>query len=459
MALKQQQNDKDEKHQQKQHKFVSEQAEIDLPTSSSDNRWRQLLWLFLLSVVFRLFAAHFLTEFFQQNPLFSTPWSSLKRLREGLFLYRQHNSDHKTVYDGDLFHVLPIFIELFRSSLDKPLLLHFQWMVFDLLTAYYTSRFVKSYIASGQQSDFRRSQWLEVLAFGGYLLNPMTIGCWMVGSLSSFVNLLVAMSICFMMEGGVLRSVLPLALAIQLNPYYAIIFCPIFIRFTGSRRFAAIFYAILASIGFFLLNALLLMNRGSSDGSVPDMLRCTFGFFLTVPDLTPNTGIFWYFFTQVFEHYRMLFLCAFQLNAFIYVVPFAALLRENPSLLAVHFMLIVALFSPYPSYAETALYLPAMAAFFDLHKFLRQRLLVGCALLAIFVLGPIMWSMWVITGSGNANFFFAIVWVFNLTQVFVAADLLSAFLRERIVTSYGAGDQEEMERRFEGIRLISVSPF
>uniref|UniRef100_A0A914I479 GPI transamidase subunit PIG-U n=1 Tax=Globodera rostochiensis TaxID=31243 RepID=A0A914I479_GLORO len=439
MALKQQQSDKDEKHQQKQHKFVSEPKEIDLPTSSSDNRWRQLLWLFLLSVVFRLFSAHFLTEFFQQNPLFSTPWSSLKRLREGLFLYRQHNSDHKTVYDGDLFHVLPIFIEIFRYSLDKPILLHFQWMVFDLLTAYYTSRFVKSYIASGQQSDFRRSQWLEVLAFGGYLLNPMTIGCWMVGSLSSFVNLLVAMSICFMMEGCVLCSVLPLALAIQLNPYYAILFCPIFIRFTGSRRFAAIFYAILASIGFFLLNALLLMNKGSYDGSVPDMLRCTFGFFLTVPDLTPNTGIFWYFFTQVFEHYP--------------------LLRENPSLLAVHFMLIVALFSPYPSYAETALYLPAMTAFFDLHKFLRQRLLVGCALVAIFVLCPIMWSMWVITGSGNANFFFAIVWVFNLTQVFVAADLLSAFLRERIVTSYGAGDQEEMERQFEGIRLITVSPF
>ena len=42
---------------------------------------------------------------------------------------------------------------------------------------------------------------------------------------------------------------------------------------------------------------------------------------LTVPDLTPNVGLFWYFFTEAFEHFRVFFLCVFQINAFLYVLP------------------------------------------------------------------------------------------------------------------------------------------
>lgn len=42
---------------------------------------------------------------------------------------------------------------------------------------------------------------------------------------------------------------------------------------------------------------------------------------LGVPDQTPNLGLFWYFFTETFEHFRVFFLCVFQINAFIYVLP------------------------------------------------------------------------------------------------------------------------------------------
>ena len=48
---------------------------------------------------------------------------------------------------------------------------------------------------------------------------------------------------------------------------------------------------------------------------------------LTVPDLTPNMGVFWYFFTEMFEHFRLFFICVFQINAFIYAVPLAVKLR------------------------------------------------------------------------------------------------------------------------------------
>ena len=48
---------------------------------------------------------------------------------------------------------------------------------------------------------------------------------------------------------------------------------------------------------------------------------------LLVPDLTPNIGLFWYFFIEIFEHFRVFFLSTFQLHVFLYVLPLAVKLR------------------------------------------------------------------------------------------------------------------------------------
>lgn len=47
-----------------------------------------------------------------------------------------------------------------------------------------------------------------------------------------------------------------------------------------------------------------------------------------VPDLTPTVGVFWYFFTEVFDHFRLFFLWVFQLNIFIFVIPLTLTLRR-----------------------------------------------------------------------------------------------------------------------------------
>ena len=43
-------------------------------------------------------------------------------------------------------------------------------------------------------------------------------------------------------------------------------------------------------------------------------LWATYGFILSVPELTPNMGLFWYFFTEMFEHFRVFFVCTFQVS-------------------------------------------------------------------------------------------------------------------------------------------------
>lgn len=48
---------------------------------------------------------------------------------------------------------------------------------------------------------------------------------------------------------------------------------------------------------------------------------------LSVPDLTPNIGLFWYFFAEMFEHFSLFFVCVFQINVFFYTIPLAIKLK------------------------------------------------------------------------------------------------------------------------------------
>lgn len=47
----------------------------------------------------------------------------------------------------------------------------------------------------------------------------------------------------------------------------------------------------------------------------------------------------------------------------------------------------------------------------------RYTLIGFGSIVASFVLSPIMWRMWMITGSGNANFYFAIIIVYVVALV------------------------------------------
>lgn len=79
---------------------------------------------------------------------------------------------------------------------------------------------------------------------------------------------------------------------------------------------------------------------------------------LNIPDLRPNVGLFWYFFTEMFEHFRMLFVCAFQLNAsLLYVAPLSLRLYREPLLLATSLTALAAIFRSYPSVGDVGFYL------------------------------------------------------------------------------------------------------
>ena len=62
-------------------------------------------------------------------------------------------------------------------------------------------------------------------------------------------------------------------------------------------------------------------------GNSWEFLASTYGVHLLLPDLTPNVGLWWYFFTEMFDPFREFFLCVFQLHLLIYAPGLTIRLR------------------------------------------------------------------------------------------------------------------------------------
>lgn len=154
---------------------------------------------------------------------------------------------------------------------------------------------------------------IVVLNECSYLFNPLTIAACVGLSPSLISNAAILLSLVLAQSGSVLAAV-PLALATYLAVYPLQLLLPLcFI----SRRspILVLFVFVSTAVALFGWSFWWLQSWQFIDDA--------YGFVLAVRDLTPNIGLFWYFFTEVFSHFRHYFLFAFQLHCFAYALPAA----------------------------------------------------------------------------------------------------------------------------------------
>lgn len=81
---------------------------------------------------------------------------------------------------------------------------------------------------------------------------------------------------------------------------------------------------------------------------------------LQLPDLTPNAGLWWYFFIEMFDPFRAFFLGVFWLHMLSYSVPFCLRLQKQPLAATVLMLGIIAIFEPYANIGDVGAFLSAL---------------------------------------------------------------------------------------------------
>jgi phosphatidylinositol glycan class U len=158
-----------------------------------------------------------------------------------------------------------------------------------------------------------------------------------------------------------------------------------------------------------------------------EWMDATYGFLLRAEDLTPNLGLHWYFFAEMFDDFRAFFLCAFAgFGAFLVLPAVVRMGRDRPLFCVFVAKLCATATAPYPTLGDVAGHLAMLPLFAEPLRRYRGGFLVAAAYAFVGILAPIFWRLWIESRVANANFFFAV----TLAHVAAHATLCVGCARE-----------------------------
>ncbi|KAJ5156689.1 hypothetical protein N7492_009492 [Penicillium capsulatum] len=383
----------------------------------------------------------------------STPVNSFKRLQEGLFLYTRNVSP----YDGGVFHQAPLLLPLFALLPDlksSPFPTAIFYFIIDLLNAHALATISESgqSVQSRLHSAVRKHiQWDGVSVAAWFLFNPFTIATCLARSTSVFTTSGILFAVSNAVDGNSINAMMALGLASYLSLYPALLFVPLVLLCYDQRAekpgppSVTIFTLqhgafLLASVAGLLGLSVLIT------GNFWEFMSATYGFHLLVPDLTPNVGLWWYFFIEMFDSFREFFLGVFWLHLAAYVGGFTARLRRQPLFIITSLLGIFTIFKPYPSISDASLYFALLPLYRHLFPLMRYTFFAVSALLYSILLGPAFYHLWIYAGSGNANFFYAITLVWSLGLSILLSDSIFAALRDEWEQDHPEGQGQEVKQ-------------
>lgn len=384
----------------------------------------------------------------------STPVSSFKRLQEGLFLYQRGVSP----YDGGVYHQAPLLLAIFEL-LPASLI----YTALDLLNGYSLGLIAERIKVTSPR--FQKLNTSTITA--AYLFNPFTILSCLGRSTTIFTSAAMIQAVASAMTGNAFGAMFATAIGTCLSMYPALLLPPLLLLQRQYQQQPLTSAKVINMLGSFAGVLVLLLGASALlVGNFQDFLTSCYGAQITVTDLTPNVGLWWYFFIEIFDAFRDFFIGVFWLHLVGYVGALTVRLPEQPLFVITSLLGLIAIFKPYPSIADISLYLgflplyghvmPCMYSFrngasssyfanFDVVT--RYTFVAASVLLYATLLGPAFHYIWIYAGSGNANFFYAITLVWSLGLSILVGDTLYAVLRDE-------WEMERPEMRGKDVRQI-----
>ncbi|CAE8710698.1 unnamed protein product [Polarella glacialis] len=191
-----------------------------------------------------------------------------------------------------------------------------------------------------------------------------------------------------------------------------------------------------------LFSCLLGASAAIMDGEL-QFLEASFLAVVAVRDLTPNVGVFWYLFIEVFDRYRLLYLVAFHGQLLFYPVPLHLRLgRHKPTGPFIHCAIaigMVTLFKPYPTASDFAFMLSVMLVQSEIIRE-SEKFFAFCLSGVLFGLSmfPTMSAVWLGRNTGNANYLYNMVLVVNVFGCLLLSEFVKAAIRLRRRKHLGA---------------------
>ena len=348
-------------------------------------------------------------------------------VKEGLFLFEHTQAP----YDGGVYHQAPLLLALLSTiHTILPLEAHrlgvaVLYATADMWSAHCLRRISAQKFASNSSKSESASFDISLhIPWITFLFSPLTFASTISLSSFTFTISVTLSAIMYAVQKKTAAAAFSLAMASYLS-LYPVLLLPslILIISDGPNRrtiFTILFWFTSTTILLFYSSYMLLGSW--------NFLEATYGVILLLPDLTPNLGLWWYFFIEMFDAFRSFWLVVFQLHLCIYVFPLCIKLKQRPLYAATIMCGLISIIKSYPSVSDLVLFHALLSLHIEIFKHMRYLFMTTSALLYAAFLAPTFYHLWIISGSGNANFFYAITLVYGLAQSIFVTDALYAMM-------------------------------
>ncbi|GAA5928434.1 hypothetical protein JCM3775_000610 [Rhodotorula graminis] len=355
----------------------------------------------------------------------ATPLSALVRLQEGHHLATNLSPPLDPYAAGSFHHpplVLALVGPLVHPDSAPPWLSFAAWTASDLVAACALGRIARARDRGPEPVDRTEKRWSRATVAALYLFHPFTVATTLARSSTTFTNLFLALALNSALDGSLVLAAFHLSLAAHLSLHPVLLLVPVILVahqaiVKRSRRDAQSLAAsaVEGTAAFALHQAVLLGLSRWLTGSWA-FLNSVYGVILTVPDLTPNIGLTWYFFIEMFDHFRAFFLVVFALHPAVYVAPLCIFYRNDPLFAATLLVGAVALLKSYPTLGDWALWHALLACYSELLPHVSTPIFHALVPLYALSLLPAFSHMWLASTAGNANFYYAatLVWAVGM---------------------------------------------
>ncbi|CDW53907.1 PIG-U domain containing protein [Trichuris trichiura] len=321
----------------------------------------------------------------------------------------------------------PILLLFFETLMHRGIVItQFVFFMTDLLAAHFLAKAVVAFrreeLEKEKEEKSSYAKDVEPLLLEGsdssrigriVLITYIALLSSVAMTLTTFGNFIVTLALYLSISGSKTLCFVVLAFATVTDVYPAIFIVPLLVSMY-TRSFTSHIWLQRPTGPFcptLLAPCTLLLQV------FKESLKAQSNFRFTLSDLTPNVGLFWYYFAETFEHYRLFFLCVFHLSFLTYALPISVCLRDDRFTACFFMLFVITLFKSYPSISDAAVYSSLLPAFSHLFYYVRYGLPVTCTIITCSALSCIMWHLWIEQGSANANFFFAVTLAYAVAQV------------------------------------------
>ncbi|EPS73832.1 hypothetical protein M569_00921, partial [Genlisea aurea] len=433
----------------------------------------------IASVLVRMILSYFSHNLrLSARPEVSTPLTSMRRLAEGYWL-KQHAM---SPYSGSsMYHGSPLLLSALGSFTVKSCLSNHQSiLVFitsgcSLVSAFadfiaailiretgrlLTASHVRNLTLLGINKIPKETDILPSGDIAGlvYLWNPFTIVSCVGFNTTPIENLFIILSVFGASAGLIPLAAFGWVIASHLSLYPLVLVIPEILllgfgldapprkyfaqtkphqdkpsqasdptrnlHFSWMRAFHFFFWA-----SIWMAYVLMLCGISMKDyGGLHEMFKRTYGFILNINDLSPNIGVLWYLFAEVFDFFRDFFLMVFHANILFVLLPLAIRLNHRPCFLAFVYVTISSMLKSYPSVGDAGLYLSLLSLFVNELAEMKFSFLLFWGYVGVSLLSPVMHNLWIWRGTGNANFYFATAIAYACLQIIVVIESATTML-------------------------------